>query len=237
MATLELADVVGPTWTLEMRDDGGSTEDVEFDHKPTRHEIDEACEEWAKGGDWGEDGAAVDVMWDLLDSDGDKIDSGSYEVDIEPDHDALIAAAGGDTDCDHKWTAEGEGGCTENPGVWSVGGTAMTFATHCRKCGLHRVEHHTGSQRNPGEHDTVTYKQPASWCAKCECEECECEEEEQEEIMTVGEYKAAHPECTGDICDHEGTVLDDDDTITVREGSKEYCFGESDSQSAWISFE
>lgn len=104
-------------------------------------------------------------------------DERSVSVEIEADHDAMIRAAGGDDDCDHDWTAEGEGGCDENPGVWSVGGTAMTFATHCRKCGLHRTEHSTGSQRNPGEHDTTTYEQPSSWCADCEREECNCDDD------------------------------------------------------------
>lgn len=144
------------TFTLEMRDDC-SNESVEFETRPTAKEIRKACREWAAGGDWGDEGALIDVRWELLDGDGDEVDSGCVEVEIEPDHDALIAAAGGDVECEHEWTAEGEGGCDENPGVWSTGGTSMTFATHCTKCGLHRVEHHTGSQRNPGEHDTVTY--------------------------------------------------------------------------------
>jgi hypothetical protein len=72
----------------------------------------------------------------------------------------LIAAAGGDTSCDHDWSAEGEGGCSENPGVWSTGGTSMVFHTHCTHCGLIRIERSTGSQRNPGEHDTVEYQMP-----------------------------------------------------------------------------
>ena len=96
----------------------------------------------------------------------------------EPDHDALIRAAGGDTECDHDWTSEGEGGCTENPGVWSTGGTSMTFGAHCRKCGLHRVESTTGSQYNPGEHDTVEYEQPPTSCAECESETCTCAEDD-----------------------------------------------------------
>ena len=51
----------------------------------------------------------------------------------------------------------------------------MCFASHCRKCGLHKSERTTGSRRNPGEHDTVEYRQPESWCAECESEECSSE--------------------------------------------------------------
>jgi hypothetical protein len=67
----------------------------------------------------------------------------------------------GDSPDDHDWTAEGEGGCDENPGVWSTGGTSMMFRTHCRACGLRRTEHTTGYQRNPGDHDTVEYEAAA----------------------------------------------------------------------------
>lgn len=87
----------------------------------------------------------------------------SVTVEIEPCHEHLIKEAAGTAGCgtspdDHDWTSEGEGGCSENPGVWSTGGTSMRFATHCRVCGLKRVQCTTGSQRNPGEHDTVEYE-------------------------------------------------------------------------------
>ena len=91
-------------------------------------------------------------------------DGEEIEVEIEPDHDGKIKEAarhadicGTDPD-DHDWTSDGEGGSTENPGVWSHGGTTMSFASHCRKCGLHRLEKTPGSQRNPGGHDTVEYE-------------------------------------------------------------------------------
>lgn len=144
-------------YTLNIRDEG-SDEDVEFETEPTPGEITAACEEWVEGGDWGTDGAAIDVYWTLTDEDGDEIDSGSETVMVEPDHDALVSDAGAPTDCDHDWTSEGEGGLDENPGVWSTGGTSMVFHSHCRCCGLKKVEHWTGAQRNPGEHDTVSYE-------------------------------------------------------------------------------
>ncbi len=143
---------------------------------PTYEEIHKVCGEWARKDDWGVDGAVAVVMWTLV-CDGDDVDKGKIDVEIEPDHDALIREAGGDPDCDHDWTSEGEGGLEENPGVWSVGGTALVFHYHCRKCGLHQCHHFLGSQRNPGEHDTYEYTQPERWCAKCQHEECQCDQE------------------------------------------------------------
>lgn len=176
-------------YELEMRDDQ-SYDTVKFDTLPTASEISEACEDWCNGGEWGTDGAAIDIRWTLTDEEGDEIDEGTETVEIEPDHSAMIWQAcgydwhengkhikgcGEDPD-DHDWTAEREGGCDENPGVWSTGGTSMSFATHCRTCGLRRMECTTGSQRNPGDRDTTTYEMPASWCGECQREECNCEE-------------------------------------------------------------
>lgn len=77
---------------------------------------------------------------------------------------------GGDGQCDcveaepectayahHVWTPEGTGGCDTNPGVWSLGGTTYRYAHRCRLCGCGRSEVERGTQRNPGECDTVRY--------------------------------------------------------------------------------
>lgn len=168
-------------YTLEMRDECGSNESIEIEADTVEQaaaQVSAECADWVSDGSWGDDGASVRVWWELMDEDGDEVDRGSEDVDVEPDHSSLIRAAGGSADCDHDWTAEGEGGLKENPGVWSVGGTAMVFHTHCRHCGLKRIERSTGSQRNPGEHDTVRYEQPDSWCEECQSEECECEASE-----------------------------------------------------------
>jgi len=149
---------------LEIRDEqcshktemGGN----EVDGPPSNAAIEAECEEWVLDGEWGNDGASVNVWWTLTDEDGEEVDTGSHTVEIAPDHDALINAAGGDVDCDHEWSSEGEGGCSENPGVWSVGGTAMAFSSHCIHCGLQRKTRSCGSQRNPGERDTVEYSMP-----------------------------------------------------------------------------
>lgn len=120
--------------------------------------------EWVRGGDWGDDGASIDVSWWITDAAHRETNRGRLTVDVEPDHAAMIRAAMGDAEScgddpdDHEWTSQGEGGCDENPGVWSTGGTSMKFTSHCRRCGLHRTEETTGSQRNPGEHDTTEYR-------------------------------------------------------------------------------
>jgi hypothetical protein len=62
--------------------------------------------------------------------------------------------------CEHNsWvaTVEQEGGCRENPGVWSQGGTKITVSDHCEVCGMKRNQVFYGSQRNYGEEDSVSY--------------------------------------------------------------------------------
>lgn len=61
----------------------------------------------------------------------------------------------------HRWTREGTGGCSQNPGVWSLGGTTMRYAARCMVCGVGRTEIRHGSQRNPGERDSVRYEEHA----------------------------------------------------------------------------
>ena len=170
-------------YELEMRCEGDGSESASIEAE----DLDEAIKmarkmtrEWVRGGDWGEEGASVMAWWIITDEEGEEVERDGVTVEVAPDEDALISRAGGDPDCDHDWTSEGEGGCTENPGVWSTGGTSMEFASHCRKCGLQRYEHHCGSQRNPGDHDRVEFTQPASWCADCESEECSCSSEDEE---------------------------------------------------------
>jgi hypothetical protein len=153
-----------PEYVLHMND-GCSTHEVNFSEEPDKDEIHSEVEDWCKDGEWGDDGAAIEIKWTLK-FDDEEIDEDWHTVEIEPNHSVLIANACrnqsycGDDPDDHEWTAEGEGGCTENPGVWSTGGTNMSFAAHCRKCGLQRKKYITGCQKNPGEHDTVSYEMP-----------------------------------------------------------------------------
>ena len=58
----------------------------------------------------------------------------------------------------HVWSSDGEGGCSENPGVWSLDGTTISITDHCEICGLRRKVIRYGSQRNPGQCDIVDYR-------------------------------------------------------------------------------
>lgn len=117
--------------------------------------------DWVADGDWGDGDCRISYSWAVSDADGDIVDEGSGDHEQHtpepecPDHDS------------HDWTSEHEGGCSDNPGVWSTGGTSMCFVSHCKNCGMRREEKTTGSQRNPGECDTTTYGEPdAEWLAE-----------------------------------------------------------------------
>lgn len=84
--------------------------------------------------------------------------SGSHS-DEEPE----CAEGGGEDEGGHAWVSPHElvGGCKENPGVFGGSGTSMTIIHVCALCGCKRTERHAGSQRNPGEPDSVVeYEDP-----------------------------------------------------------------------------
>jgi hypothetical protein len=58
-----------------------------------------------------------------------------------------------DENGEHDWQSEYEvvGGCRENPGVWSNGGTSMSYVFCCAKCGCYKHKNDPGFQRNAGE--------------------------------------------------------------------------------------
>jgi hypothetical protein len=85
--------------------------------------------------------------WDEDECGGDE---GCDSIEAEPDCEDGLR---------HSWTSEGEGGCDSNPGVWSLGGTAYSFAVHCRYCGVRRLTLHRGRQRNPYECDSIRYEE------------------------------------------------------------------------------
>jgi hypothetical protein len=144
-------------YILKLRDYGFTDFFDEDSLAEARAAADEACVEWASGEEWGEEGAAVPVYYRISDEEGVVV-SGS--VLVPPNHAALIRRAGGDPSCDHQWSREGEDGVGENPGVWSLGGTTIEICSHCTRCGVSRKEVFFGPQRNPGEHDTVSYSVP-----------------------------------------------------------------------------
>ncbi len=136
--------------------DGNANEtfEIEVENLNEAMEVTEKeVENWVDAGEWGNQGAVVEVNWTLTDEDGEE-NRGFTRVVVPPDIDALIEEAGGDTQCDHDWSNEGEGGCTENPGVWSVG-TGLVFKSHCTKCGLLRREYHAQEKQ-----DTIEFHLP-----------------------------------------------------------------------------
>lgn len=72
--------------------------------------------------------------------------------------------AGDDDETDdegHVWRQPHSvvGGCRENPGYWSAGGTATRSLSVCRLCGCYRDETDAGCQRNSGEpRGTITIR-------------------------------------------------------------------------------
>lgn len=163
------------TYTVHYREECGvkDAEQIEIE-SGTKDEQDAAAWvkaraftiEWVRDGDYSADGAAVEAWYYIEDDDYTwEMSERRITVDIEPDHESLIEQATDGEGCGtqvdaHDWTSEGEGGCRENPGVWSTGGTGMKFRDHCRRCGLTRTTYTTGSQRNPDDHDTVVYEMP-----------------------------------------------------------------------------
>jgi hypothetical protein len=143
--------------TYEVAIDGGQGGDTEIE----AYDLEEAWEEavsWARdGGYWPSKGCVIHLRVTSVE---DPAEERHDEIEIPPDHDALIEAAGGNPYCDHKWTSEGEGGCDSNPGVWSLGGTTYLYRSHCAVCGLRRTITEYGSQRNPGQADSVIYEMP-----------------------------------------------------------------------------
>lgn len=137
----------GPTmWTMHCED--GCEEDISEPCDLSAAEA--ACESWMGDGEWEPESEVSGAVYPT----GGKPNSHDHPVSITID-------AAPEPDCvdgeEHDWTPEYEDGCRENPGVWSTGGTSMTFVCHCRHCGMERTQHTTGSQCNPGEHDTTTY--------------------------------------------------------------------------------
>lgn len=170
-ATTELRDA--REYTVNFRDESGGQEErtihvapgteAEQDAEALREAREEA-ESWVREGNYGDEGASVRAWFALEDEDSEWPET-PIEVEIDANHKTLIRAAMGNEGCgldpdDHDWTSEDEGGLDENPGVWSTGGTTMVFRAHCATCGLQRREVSTGSQRNPGDHDTVEYFAP-----------------------------------------------------------------------------
>jgi len=114
--------------------------------------LDEAVDLW-QDGDWDSK-----CLVDLVVSEVDNPDNVSY-ISVECGEDPEPPACIEDK---HEWDNPHDvvGGLKENPGVWSLGGTTLVFKSVCIHCGLIKREVCYGSQRNPGQCDTVEYLEP-----------------------------------------------------------------------------
>lgn len=123
----------------------------------------ELARDWARDGSWDQR-CEVDVF--AVELDLDAYESGNKREAYVGDLAWATVEVGEDppepecSEDEHDWRAPHSvvGGLSENPGVWSEGGTTMTFHRVCAHCGLNRHETRHGAQRNPGQLDTVEYR-------------------------------------------------------------------------------
>jgi hypothetical protein len=146
----------------EIREDSGASEIIEAESLEAALE---AAREWASEGSYDER-VMVKVYVDEIDADGEAIpgEHASDEVAAGPEPKPKETECGAD-DNDHEWDSPLElvGGCRENPGVFSTGGTSFRYEYICSKCGMYKTVCTSGTQRNPGELDqSVEYSQADS---------------------------------------------------------------------------
>lgn len=142
--------------SYKIREESGASEIIEAES--LAEALETACE-WASEGSYSER-VMVRVWVQGLDEDGEPTDeslSGEVEAGPEPKPEKTEC---GTEDEDHDWESPIElvGGCEENPGVWSTGGTSFHFEYVCSKCGMYKTVKTAGQQRNPGElEETIEY--------------------------------------------------------------------------------
>ncbi len=100
--------------------------------------------EWIQGGEYGDESTYVSI-W-ITDPDG-----------VEQEEEVLCEREPEAPDClddhEHDWESpEWLGGCRENPGVWSTGGTGIHSVCVCAHCGVYR---HWYSESTPGQYPHV----------------------------------------------------------------------------------
>jgi hypothetical protein len=144
----------------EVRDEQWATKIIEAEN------ITEAlakAEKWAQAGEY-EERTEVWIEVYEIDAGGVRVDGGECDTStveagpetVPPETDC------GDSDDDHKWVrpVEAVGGCTQNPGVFSLGGTTMAFVSICSRCGIRKTRIDYGVQKNPGDVDHTKYEEP-----------------------------------------------------------------------------
>lgn len=155
MGTKELKNV-NDTWSIDMWYEGGPHHIVEVElagecsADDVIREAESECEDWISGCAGAIGGALTLVKYVCDTPRWPNIVEGNIEVEVPPDEKALalMREAGLEVSCDHEWV---ETGCK------FLGGTTMSYKHTCDQCGAVRRTIRHGSQRNPGEHDTVQF--------------------------------------------------------------------------------
>lgn len=142
----------------EYREESGHTEELSA---TTWDEAIEGAEAILEHGEWGQHdhdfrGCCPTANVEYIVR-GEVVESRGVKVEIQP------VEPGCDESDAHDWRANPDDGCSENPGVWSRGGTAIAITEYCLHCGMRCEQHLTGIQRNPGESDTTTYTENEDW--------------------------------------------------------------------------
>lgn len=133
--------------------DGNHNETIDADDMASALEAAEVS--W-QNGDWGEGKALIDVRVVEVDEDGNEVGNAEY-IEVEVGEDPPEPDCTSEEGHDWQYPFECVGGIKENPGVWSGGGTTMIYKECCARCGAYKKTVMFGSQRNPGQCDTVEY--------------------------------------------------------------------------------
>jgi len=148
-ASLDDAIEQGREW-IEAGDWSGNDEDQDGGKTYRTITLDCCVREIVRYDDSEDDGEAGEID-EQATRDGQSYDcSGSYSDEL-PACEATDAPSDDDADEQgHVWRSPYSvvGGIKENPGVWSLGGTAMRFVECCRHCGCIKTTKQAGSQRN-----------------------------------------------------------------------------------------
>jgi hypothetical protein len=145
-------------YTLRAWIDGGDGGEEEWglEELPTEEELEEKLRRWFLGGNWdGFEGTEHRVDYEIYGGE-ELLDEGTFHFRVPWNEEKLIRQTvdrmrqSGDPDvvflhafveeCGHEWerTADIEGGCDTNPGVWGGPGDRLYIHEHCAKCGLQR---------------------------------------------------------------------------------------------------
>jgi hypothetical protein len=120
--------------TYTMRDDGGSTESIEAE---TLSDARRQAREWARAGDWGDDGCVVTVR--IMDEDGNDVECVEVEIaQVEPD-------------CVDGAEHELRDDPIDDFGCRSLGGTTIVSWQYCLRCGRKRIETDRGTSHHSYE--------------------------------------------------------------------------------------